>query len=189
MMEKYFLTDIDGVVFNFHTTFEAWVKHMKLPTKYPAISNDGRYIHIEEYLGLTFMQTEELIHQFFQSDYAKHFITYQDAYDGISYFKGKGYTFIAITAIGDDSVATGNRQIALDNAFGFDAFADVIGTSPFGTKLDVLKQFEPTIWVDDTPEHVIAGLEANHYSVRMHRDIVTRPFDEALYSDAFVVND
>lgn len=188
-MDKYFLTDIDGVVFNFHKTFEAWARHMNFKTVYPSLINEGKYLHIEDFLGLSFIETENLILQFFQSDYAKHFITYKDSYDGIRYFKGKGYTFIAITAIGDDSIATGNRQIALDNAFGVDAFADVIGTDPFGSKLDVLKQFEPTIWIDDTPEHVIAGLEANHFSIRLHREIDNRLFDTELYADAFIAPD
>lgn len=168
-MTKIFLTDVDGVVFDFIKTFEKWIKTTPYTPKYPHMSDDGHYFRIEEWLDIPVGEAELLIKDFFRSDYASQFVVYDDAFYGIATIKNAGYDIKAVTAIGMDEVARDVRLKTLNHHFD-NAFSEVITTPPFDSKEPVLSQFAPTYWVDDTPLHATEGKNAGHYSFRMHRE-------------------
>ena len=186
-MSKIFLTDIDGVVLDFPRSFEAWVKHVGLPTKSDSLVSPKYYYKVEEWLNLPMAEGEDLVTEFFESEYSKHFIPYPDAADDIKYLKDNGWDIIALTAIGSSPKTVANRKFSLAKAFGEYAFSDVFTVEPFESKLDILKTFHPTIWVDDSPSHLISGQEAGHFNIHMKRPIDLR--SSPIADDILIVND
>lgn len=170
-MSKIFLTDVDGILFNFIKTFEIWIKtKTKYSVKTPHIAADGYYLKIEDWLQVSKEEAEGLIDEFFNTDFSKHFITFHDSIEAIKKIKNDGWTIIAVTAIGGGDVAKMNRQLALDHHYGEYVFSDVVTVPPFSSKENVLKSFSPTLWVDDSPSHITEGLAADHMTFHMKRD-------------------
>ena len=169
-MSKIFLADIDGVVFKFIKTFEKWISTQE---NYTPISNHTAttegYLYVDEWLDISVEEAEEVMTKFFETDFSQHFVTYRDAIEVIEKLKNRGWNFVAITAIGNSELSKQNRQLALDHHFGKYTFSDVLVVDPYGSKEEILKTFKPTLWVDDTPDHVTSGDAAGHVSFRMKR--------------------
>jgi hypothetical protein len=173
-VDKIFLIDVDGVVFDFLRTFEQWVKHHKFQTISPHLAEGSKYHKLEEWLNISFDEAEALIGDFFESEYSKHFITFPDAIDVITELKNSGWTFVAITAIGQSQTAINHRKIALENALGKYVVSDVLTVGPLDSKRHQLEKFKPTLWVDDTPKHAQMGSLTGHYSFRLKRPMDAR---------------
>ena len=185
-MEKIFLTDVDGVLVNFSLTFEKWILSLGLKTATPTLITPAKYFKIEDWvIDESITDHAKLVQDFFESDFSHHFIQWEDS-RVIDKLSKRGWKFVAITAIGTSEKGRLNRQICLDNLFGRYTFSDVIVTEPFDSKLDVLKSFAPTFWVDDSPHHVDDGIEAGHLSFHMHRKGDVR---QCHHTDAIIVND
>lgn len=170
LMSKIFLTDVDGVLVNFSLTFEKWVKSTGLKTATPHLRTPAKYFKIADWvIDESVNDIETLVTEFFESDCSHHFVQWPDSV-AIKHLSDNGWKFIAITAIGRSEKARRNRQICLDNLYGKYTFSDVLTVDPFDSKLDVLKTFSPTVWVDDTPRHVTDGIEAGHLSFHLQRE-------------------
>ena len=165
-MKKIILTDCDGVVLDWGSTFEQYVRyHLKIDFETPP----DQYYKVEELLNLSHKETNELILKFHASEYFKHLSSFRDSVKYIRKLSAEGWDFVAITAAGQDSEKIKkNRTHNLKTHFG-NAFKDIIIVDLDSTKLDTLKQFKPTFWVDDSPRQVFAGIEAGHTSFFMYR--------------------
>ena len=185
-MNKIFLTDVDGIIFNFIRTFEIWIKTKEYHVTRPQLADDNYYLKIEDWLGVTKAKAQALVEEFFNTDFSKHFITFKDSVDVIHKLKNEGWNFVAVTAIGGGELAKKHRMAALDYHFGKYVFSDVLTVPPFSSKEEILKTFSPTLWVDDSPMHIVEGIAAGHFTFHMKREGDTRQTPE---EDAIEVTD
>ncbi len=177
---------MDGVILHFSPTFEKWIQSTDLKTSTPNLISHERYFSIRDWvIDERVTSTEQLVVDFFESDFSHNFIQWPDSGVAISHLVDKGWVFIAITAIGLSEKARKNRLTCLNKLYN-NAFADVLVVEPSASKLEILKTFAPTFWVDDSPNHVTDGIEAGHVSFHMRREGDTRICNSP---DAIIVKD
>lgn len=158
-MTKLFLTDCDGAILDFHKSFEEFVH-----VHYPELVLD-----ITDYsLGLTSTQMNKIVNEF-NTDFS--FSKMQALGDSLEYIEKLkdelGYKFVAITTCLGTELTRSFRELNLHKLFGYDTFEEII-CLPIGTsKLEALKRFEPTFYVDDKLKHCISAIKAGHTSFKM----------------------
>lgn len=117
-----------------------------------------------DWFHISFDEAKEYAYEYARSE--EHFGTipsWPGAEDAIETLHDDGYRFVAITAVNPYPVAYKSRSKNLKTLFG-DVFDDLhlIG---FGNgKKPVLKQYEPTYWVEDSFHNAVDGAEIGHYS-------------------------
>lgn len=165
MMKKQFLIDIDGVTLLWTSGFEKYIKHKR---GIDLRSSPDQFYKVEKVLNISHKEAHELILDFHESEYFRHLPPFRDALKYIPKMKNEGWNFTAITAAGISEKIRENRIFNLKKYFG-NSITDLILVDPDTTKLDKLQMFEPSYWIDDSPRHVLAGIEAGHTSFHMSR--------------------
>jgi hypothetical protein len=155
-MDKLILTDIDGVVLNWVDGFHDWMQD-KGYTKIP--SND--YWIESCYQDMTSEQGNSLVVEFNSSNRIIGLDPVRDAVTGIAKLTAAGYTFHAITAMGECDHIKRQRRINLDTLFGTGVFTDLTLTPVAGDKVTPLSQYAQSgkYWIEDTVQHATLGLK------------------------------
>lgn len=161
-MNKKILTDVDGVLLDYTSSFEEWIEN----EKYPAFVFEDSlhdFICIEEWLDISLAEALELINEFNESSYFSNIPAFEDAEKYVNKLKEDGYDFVAITACSSDENSLLARKRNLEKYFP-GVFSEIIHTGLHSKqgKKPYLEQFEDCIWVEDTYKYALSGHEVGH---------------------------
>ena len=181
------LTDIDGCVLDWFSGFKKYVEKLGVPQKCaePTDWNLDTWLDHRNISGL--------VEEYNNTAAFSELNPYQDAINIIPplYFS-EGYDFHAITASSKSNASKNLRMVNLDIRFGWIfGTGKVSFTEPGHSKAEILKAFEPTIWIEDRPKAALEGVEAGHtcllldrnYNREFSHDKVTRVKDWYEISD------
>jgi 5'(3')-deoxyribonucleotidase len=160
--QKLILTDIDDTTVNWASEFERYLRQ----TKQHLVPDESlqKFHNIEEWLHCTLEETRQLIYDFNHIDYIwRDLPPLPHAVEAIEELTNMGYKFVAITACSQDESTLEGRWNNLRTYFD-DAFVDCIAVGLGQSKLEYLKKYDPTYWVEDKFKHAMSGIEAGHKS-------------------------
>ena len=169
MNKNIILTDCDGVLLDWETTFVEW-----MGTK-GFTPDPGEFgYEMAKRFGMKKQKVKDLIREFNESAWIGYLKPYKDAVWGVEQLAAKGWRFGAITSLSEDEYAGKLRAYNLEQLFGdvFE-FVECIGTG--ADKDDALLPYLDTgcMWVEDKPENAELGANMGLNSILM-----THPFSK-----------
>lgn len=152
-MRSPILTDVDSVLLNYDVGFFSFASKKgfgQLPFQ--------GHVPFHHRLNVDASTVMQLIEDFGKSEEFSQLPVYRDAKEHLTLLASVGYRFTAITAPGDAGHIVTKRIANLKLHFG-DIFNDVICLPVGESKTPVLKSWEGSkqLWIEDNPEHAIAG--------------------------------
>ena len=158
LKQKLILTDVDGVLIDWVAGFNEWMDKrgwIRVP--------DYEYHYtIEHWYNITHEHAMEIVAEYNASAAIGFLPPYLDSVEYVKKLNEEhGYRFVAITAFGHDEYAIRLRKMNLKNVFG-KVFDDFIFVDLLQSKMEVLKTFEPTIWLEDKPSTAEEGKSCGH---------------------------
>ena len=160
------LCDVDGCVLDWSKDFEKWATITKGYSPEKSLQDEYR---IEDWLGISLAEAHSLMQEFSvsQKDF-ESLDCYPDAKLVIDRLHQEGYRFVFVTAVSNDDITYTKRMANLTKHFG-NTFQELHHVGIGAPKLETLKTFEPTIWIEDSIKHAIEGREANHTPILINR--------------------
>jgi len=156
--QKLILTDADGVLFDWITGFNLWMEGKG----YTRLYGFERYYTIEKWYNISRGKAMNLVATYNSSAAIGCLPAYLDS---VKYVKklhdNHGYKFVVITAFGDDEYAIKLRKRNLRKVFG-DVFEEILFVGLLKSKLELLKLYEPAIWIEDRPSSAEDGHSVGH---------------------------
>ena len=164
-MDKIILTDIDGVVFDWHTAFVKWM-HLQGYSSTGVIHHDAE-IHNE--FGISLQEATVKREEFNASMSCSILEPMRQAEVWIKKLHEEGFHFIAVTSLSDKPIAQYYRYLNIEDYFETDVFVDVRCLPAGAPKLDVLSEFENSklIFVDDRISNLEDALKVGLTPVMM----------------------
>ena len=157
-MNKKILVDVDGVLLDWETAFDAWMLERGFRIKKLDVYN--------QYVRYGFQrkkQCDDLVKQFNDSAWMGFLKPLRDSVIWVKKLTDVGYRFDAITSMSTDHWAGELRRMNLERFFGRGTFSRVRCLATGSDKDEVLKEYEPGHWwIEDKPENALAGLRAVH---------------------------
>jgi len=146
-MDKIILTDIDGVVFDWHTAFVKWME-LQGYSSTGVIHHDAE-IHNE--FGISLQEANVKREEFNASMSCSILQPMRESEKYIKKLYEEGFHFIAITSLSDKPIAQYYRYLNIEDYFDTEVFIDVKCLPAGAPKLDVLMDFENSglIYIDD----------------------------------------
>lgn len=162
-MKSVILTDVDSVLLDYDGGFFTYASKRgfgALPF------TNTQHVTYETRLNISTSQVLELLNDFSKSDDFKRLLPYRDAQPHMELLSATGYKFIAVTACGDAPHVVSSRISNLKACFG-DVFEDIICLPIQSPKDHILKEWQGSkkVWIEDHPEHSIAGAKLGLRSV------------------------
>ena len=147
MTHKIILTDIDGVVFNWHKQFVDWMEMQGYRST--GIPHHDADIHLE--FGISLNECQIKKEEFNTSMIASTLEPWKDSVEYIKKFYNEGWRFIGITSFSDKPIGQYYRYLNLEDHFETDCFGTMIFLTPGEGKEQVLQKFKDTnLWyIDD----------------------------------------
>lgn len=160
-MEKYIITDVDGVTLDWHGSFSEFMRSRGYARKANPV---GYFIHDLYEVGVE--EGTNLVREFNESPAIGFLEPYADSVKYINKLASDGFKFIAVTSAGLNYVTKLHRATNLKNHFG-DVFVDVHCIDLLKSKRDILKQWKDSryIWVDDLVDNYDDGMSVGLTSV------------------------
>lgn len=156
--KKLILTDADGVLFDWVTGFNAWMEGKG----YNRLPDTEFHYTIENWYNISHEHAMELVSHYNSSAAIGYLGPYLDSVEYVKKLHDiHGYKFVVITAMGHDPYAIKLRERNLTDIFG-DVFEDVLVVGLLKSKLELLKLYEPAIWIEDKPSAAEEGLVVGH---------------------------
>lgn len=153
--DRKILTDVDGVLLDWESAFDAWMKErgytIGAPTEY---KQNIRY-------GIDKHHSDSLVKQFNECAWMGFLKPLRDSVEIVQKLCAEGYHLECITSLSTDHWAGELRRMNLERWFGRGAIRRVrcIGTG--ADKDEILKEYKYSHWwIEDKPENAIAGLNA-----------------------------
>jgi len=174
------LTDVDEVLLKWIEGFIQFAKKegYQFKDEYPTTWLLSTWMKKKDGSAMTDSEVRDLVLHFNHSDLFEHLDPCEEAIGGLRYIKSRGFHIVAISSCTDDKEAYAKRFKNLKRHFG--KFIDYVVCLPLGSsKTEVLRNFPPSIWIDDNPENVAAGAALNHFSF-----VMKRPWNEASLGDS-----
>ena len=175
---KVILTDIDGVVFDWHTQFVNWMEMQGY--KSTGMKHHDADIHLE--FGIDYQEAVVKKEEFNTNMISSTLEPYGEADIWINKLYEEDYRFIGLTSFSDKPIAQYYRYLNLEDYFPTDCFASMIFLSPGETKREVLEQFSATnlIYVEDRILNVNSALRiglkpilmSHEYNIHFKREPV-----------------
>ena len=175
---KVILTDIDGVVFDWHTQFVNWMEMQGY--KSTGMKHHDADIHLE--FGIDYKEALVKKEEFNTNMISSTLEPYGEADKWINKLYEEDYRFIGLTSFSDKPIAQYYRYLNLEDYFPTDCFASMIFLSPGETKREVLEQFSATnlIYVEDRILNVNSALRlglkpilmSHEYNIHFKREPV-----------------
>jgi len=147
MTHKVILTDIDGVVFNWHKQFVNWMEMQGYSST--GITHHESDIHLE--FGISFNEAQIKKEEFNTSMIASTLEPWKDSVEYINKLYNEGWRFIGITSFSDKPIGQYYRYLNLEDYFPTDCFGTMIFLTAGEGKEEVLEKFKDTnLWfIDD----------------------------------------
>ncbi|MAK96622.1 MAG: hypothetical protein CL996_03900 [Euryarchaeota archaeon] len=175
---KVILTDIDGVVFDWHTQFVNWMEMQGY--KSTGMKHHDADIHLE--FGIDYQEAVVKKEEFNTNMISSTLEPYGEADIWINKLYEEDYRFIGLTSFSDKPIAQYYRYLNLEDYFPTDCFASMIFLSPGETKREVLEQFSATnlIYIEDRILNVNSALRlglkpilmSHEYNIHFKREPV-----------------
>jgi len=165
---RIFLTDVDDVLLRWLDAFRAYLEKNGFDTdgEHPLSWNMASWI--KGRTGQADPEINRLVLDFNHSSDFGHLIPCNGAQKALANIKRMGFHVVAISSCTDNAQAVELRKNNLRNCFGNSI--DHVICLPLGScKKTTLAKFPPSIWVDDNPENVLAGVEFGHHGFVMKR--------------------
>jgi hypothetical protein len=157
-MKKVFLTDCDDVLFDWTSAYIDFMeKH------YPAYTID----RTKYSLGLNPEEHKRFVDVFNQSPEFGKLKPFADSVEYVKKISDLGFRFVAITTCMGTNYTRIMRQQNIEEVFGKGTFKTVHCLPLYSSKLETLKEYKPTFWVDDKLSHATDGMLAGHKSFEM----------------------
>ncbi len=165
---KVILTDIDGVVFDWHTQFVNWMEMQGY--KSTGMKHHDADIHLE--FGIDYQEALVKKEEFNTNMISSTLEPYGEADKWINKLYEEDYRFIGLTSFSDKPIAQYYRYLNLEDYFPTDCFASMIFLSPGETKREVLEEFSGTnlIYVEDRILNVNSALRLGLKPVLMSHE-------------------
>jgi FMN phosphatase YigB (HAD superfamily) len=178
---KYLLTDVDGVLLDWLSSFKEFIVAKGLQTR-PGEPHDWKLEHWIR--GATQRSITDLVIEFNETPAFGKLKPYGDALTYLKVFCSKGYKIVAITACSSEPQVAKARIDNLNNCFGSNIFTAIHCLDLGCGKADVLDLYPPSIWVEDRWEYAIAGANIGHRTF-----IIDRPHNQGTDSRITRVQD
>lgn len=157
-MNKKILVDVDGVLLDWETAFDAWMLERGFRIKKLDVYN--------QYVRYGFQrkkQCDDLVKQFNDSAWMGFLKPLRDSVIWVKKLTDEGYRFDAITSMSTDHWAGELRKINLENLFGKNTFDRIQCLATGADKDTALQEYKPRYWwIEDKPANCEAGLRAGH---------------------------
>ena len=165
---KVILTDIDGVVFDWHSQFVHWMEMQGY--KSTGISHHDADIHLE--FGIDYQEALVKKEEFNTNMISSTLQPHGESDIWIKKLYDEDYRFIGLTSFSDKPIAQYYRYLNLEDYFPTDCFASLIFLSPGESKREVLEQFSGTnlIYVEDRIINVNSALRLGLKPILMSHD-------------------
>lgn len=163
---KTILCDVDNTILDFSNPFHDWMDLRGFMTI------EGKNLNttflISEVFNCTDAEQQNEIEEFSDSEMFSALPALQGAQEAIHSLRRKGWHIVAITSCHRSPAARASRIDNLKAVFGFEE-EDIIFAGKMAPKLEILKRYNPTIWVEDCMFHAKEGLEAGHQPILIDR--------------------
>ena len=159
--DKIILTDCDGVLLDWETSFHKWMEsHGHVTVAH------GMYDICEQY-GMEKPVGKELIKIFNESAWIGYLKAFRDARSGVAKLYEHGYRFHCITSLSLDKKSIRLRKYNLENIFGKGTFKEVIGLDTGSDKDEALAEYKGSdaYWIEDKLENAEAGAKVGLRSI------------------------
>ena len=165
IVDKIILTDIDGVVFDWHTAFVKWME-LQGYSSTGVIHHDAE-IHNE--FGISLQEATVKREEFNASMSCSILEPMRQSQKYINKLHEEGFHFIAVTSLSDKPIAQYYRYLNLEDYFDTDVFVDVKCLPAGAPKMDVLSEFQNSglIYVDDRISNLEDALKCQLKPVMM----------------------
>lgn len=165
IVDKIILTDIDGVVFDWHTAFVKWME-LQGYSSTGVIHHDAE-IHNE--FGISLQEATVKREEFNASMSCSILEPMRQSVEYINKLHQEGFHFIAITSLSDKPIAQYYRYLNIEDYFETDVFVDVKCLPAGAPKLDAMMDFENSnlIYVDDRISNLEDALKVGLKPVMM----------------------
>ena len=155
--ERKILTDVDGVVLDWESSFTAWMNKQGY-----TVQTKNEYKQSKRF-GITQEKADDLVKIFNESAWMGFIKPLGDSVSVIHEMLAEHYHFEAITSLSTDHWAGELRRMNLERFFGRAAFRRVRCIATGADKDDILREYNRGHWwIEDKPENALAGLEAGH---------------------------
>ena len=164
-MNKIILTDVDGVIFDWHTAFVKWMDLQGYSST--GVTHHDSEIHLE--FGISFQEALAKREEFNASMICSVLEPFRESEIWIQKLKEEGFKFIAITSLSDKPIAHYYRYLNLEEYFDVETFIDVKCLPAGADKTDALTEFKDSklIYIDDKISNVEISLSLGLTSVLM----------------------
>lgn len=156
-MDKIILTDVDGVLLDWETTFEEYAE-----ARGYAFNEKKRIVYsMGAQLGISHEEAFKLISGFNHSEEFGCITPYQDSVEYVKRFKDEGWRFIAITTAGEHPDTWSLRRKNLDAVFGEGAIDELYVLPLNGDKGVELVKYKDSglFWLEDKPSNAVLGYQ------------------------------
>jgi FMN phosphatase YigB (HAD superfamily) len=152
---KTILTDCDGVLLDWETSFHNWMADNGYKT---IVEN---VYEMEVAYGIAKSECKRLVREFNNSAWMCCLPALRDSRSGVAKLVEAGYTFICITSMSLDPYAKKLREDNLATVFGEGVFTDVVCLDTGADKDDALAPYKDTglYWLEDKPENAQLGAD------------------------------
>lgn len=176
-MKKIILTDIDGVMLDWVSEFDNFLKE----TKGWEIDDEHTSYDISVAYGASREEMLKLIHEYNHSDYMKNLSPLRDSVDGVAELRARGYEFHAITSFTNDLYAKQRRIQNLDDLFGRYAVTRLVCLEMGAGKRKILEEYKDSnlFWLEDLPANADEGLELGLRSI-----LISHSYNQEYKGDA-----
>ena len=171
------LTDVDGVLLDWETAFHAWMAEKG----YDRTGDSEISYHMDQLYGIDKERAKELILRFNESAWIGYLKPLRDSVEVLhDMMIQEGFHFEAITSLSLDHWAGELRRKNLERWFGA-SVRRCICLDCGGHKDEILKEYDPTWWIEDKWENAIAGLNAGHRVILMNHGHNQDRTDDRIY--------
>lgn len=155
--DRKILTDVDGVLLDWETSFTAWMDKEGYSVVNPKEYKQSLRYELDQDLA------DRLVKTFNESAWIGYIKPLRDSVDVIQDMMSEHYHFECITSLSTDHWAGELRRMNLERFFGRASMRRVRCIETGADKDEILKEYDRGHWwIEDKPENCLAGLAAGH---------------------------
>jgi 5'(3')-deoxyribonucleotidase len=177
MINKFLICDTDDTTLLCSDALEAYCEE-KLGMK--SLKRLRDHYSVDKIFDIDYEAAENVCKDFWTSEQFYSLEPMQCALEVLPRLYSKGWRFVAITACIDNPIVKENRLKNLKNAFGFE-WSNIHLTHGI-SKSVYLKEYEPTVWVEDHWHNCQAGGKLGHKSFLINKAYNEIDHEEPLFT-------
>lgn len=162
---KQILVDIDGVLLNWPVGVKNFAE--KIIDDLPPMP-ESEFFRVEDWLGFSKEEGLDFLEAFHSDKEFSKLPAWTDAISVVNKLSKNGFNFHAITAAGTSDITKDLRRDNLELHYP-NVIQDLHFVEVFDSKYDILKEYDKSYWIEDTPKHAIDGAKVGHLSFFLNR--------------------